>query len=296
MAMTTATWQAVPGAISYEVSIDGANPVSVTGTSYEFDAAAGMCGIYQVRAVNPAGKSAWSYSRYQVSDSETEMPLSELSYTAAHGGWVKGQEAKVLKAFFLPTANGGFPMKTAFKDKTGKAIAFEYAHNSVNGEEFAEGDPSRIKLGNQKLQTINGSLSKDGAAVLISFDGEGHIENKDTIRSGWEQGIGAAKATVVVKETAGQKVWALSSFAPATSGAYMSHYGATEVPVKEGDKGIELRRLDGVVRYSVVRKDNTREPICAFRCWMNKYGANDPVEIYGWRWGNLTIRQMAGKG
>ena len=296
MAMTTATWQEVPGAISYEVSIDGANPVSVTGTSYEFDAAAGMRGIYQVRAVNPAGKSAWSYSRYQAADSETEMPLSELSYAAAHGGWVKGQEAKVLKAFFLPTANGGFPMKTAFKDKTGKAVAFEYAHNSVNGEEFAEGDPSRMKLGNQKLQTLNGSLSKDGAAVLISFDGEGHIENKDTIRTGWEQGIGAAKATVVVKEKAEQKVWALSSFAPATSGSYMANYGATEVPVKEGDKGIELRRLDGVVRYSVVRKDNTREPICAFRCWMNKYGANDPVEIYGWRWRNLTIRQMAGKG
>lgn len=61
MAMTTATWQAVPDATSYEVSIDGANPVSVTGTSYEFEGAAGMRGIYQVRAVNPAGKSAWSY-------------------------------------------------------------------------------------------------------------------------------------------------------------------------------------------------------------------------------------------
>lgn len=132
--------------------------------------------------------------------------------------------------------------------------------------------------------------------MIVYFDGEGHIENKDTISTGWEQGIGAAKATVVVKESAGKKIWALSSNAPGTSGAYMAHYGAAEVPVKEGDKGIELRRLNGVVRYSVIRQDNTREPICAFRCWMNKYGANDPVEIYGWRWRNLTIRQMAGKG
>lgn len=297
MKMTTITWQAVPGVTSYEVSIDGANPVSVTGTSYDFDAAAGMRGIYQVRSVNPAGKSAWSYSRYQAADSETEMPLSELSYAIAHGGWVPGKAYQSLKAFFLPPAPNEISWKLGFKDKSGKSSAYEWAHESATREEIAEGQPGRMKMGNQKLQTINGSLSKDGAAVLIYFDGEGHIEDKDTIRVGWEQGIGAAKYTVVVRETAGQKVWGLSSSAPGLPPTgYRDSYGAIEVPVKEGDKGIELRRLDGVVRYSVVRKDNTREPICAFRCWMNKYGANDPVEIYGWRWGNLTIRQMAGKG
>lgn len=297
MAMTTVTWQAVPGATSYEVSIDGANPVSVTGTSHTFNAAAGMRGIYQVRAVNAAGKSAWAYSRYQAADSESEFLLSELNYVAAHQGWVPGKVTKALRAFFLPPATSVFPFMSGYRDKTGKSTAYQWAHDSATREEIAEGQPGRMKLERQKLQTTNGVLSKDNAAVIVYFDGEGHIEDKDTISRGWEQGIGAAKATVVVKESAGKKVWALSNAVPATNGTgYMAHYGAIEVPVQEGDKGIELRRLDGVVRYSVIRKDNNREPICAFRCMKDKYTAQDTVEIYGWRWGNLTIREAQGKG
>ncbi|MEK0317318.1 glycoside hydrolase family 9 protein [Cohnella sp. 56] len=99
-------WNAVTGATSYQIEIDGATTyVSMTGASYTHSGlAAGSTHTYRVRAVNAAGASAWSAVASATTPGQSSSSVIDISHNGTDG-YTFGETSDQVKRYQTFKAN-----------------------------------------------------------------------------------------------------------------------------------------------------------------------------------------------
>lgn len=274
----TVSWDTVAGATSYEISVDGATPVEATAP-HKVVAAAGKTGVLQLRAKKGSTVSEWAQQRYMVAEVPASGKPVKWVFTWAHAGWAEA--GKVLKNFFYTPKLDS--------TQTGQATAYERAVSSVDGTALAE--PNNVRIGTQYLATNEGFMSKDGDRLTLTYTGEmPRIEDAPAANSAWQYTLEVEKHALLTKPAAAGegRVYALAAgFAYDERWVNQPNLGQTQQPVKADDKGIEIRREDGIVIMSVIRANGDKDRIH----WFAANGTIKPstrLNVHGWRWGTLT--------
>lgn len=274
----TVSWDAVPGATGYEISVDGGDPVPAT-SPYTVQATGGKSGIIQVRAKKDSTASAWAQQSYMVAEVTANGKPIKWLFIWAHAGWA--ETGKVLKNFWYA------PKLDTSKD--GRVQAFQYAVSSVTGEPLQP--PNNVKIDKQYLATADHILEREGDRIVLEYTGElPRLEDAPSQSQAWEYTMEIEKRAIHTRpaENGDGRIYHIAEW-PGFDPRWANNpnIGHTSQPVLPGDRGIEIKREDGIITYSVIRADGAKVRLLWF-------AANDTLKpssrlsIHGWRWGTLT--------